>query len=190
MQLETLSMALEGTENLLLVVVDDDILYREYVAHLLSRAGALRVMEAADGPTLLDILDKNAVDCIVLDYNLGAETGLSIGELVRKKYSDPPPIVMLTGEGGERTAVKAFRGGFSDYVTKRNFKPEELIAAIRGAVDRKAKARLESEDRERLARLSGLDAATGLHARHFMLERLGEPGRAAPRAATRPAPCS
>src|SRR5688572_20686570 len=119
-------MDLQTTHGLLLAVVDDDDVYREFITKLLTAQPNVRVKQAADRSALEKILDSHSIDCIVLDYNLGHESGLAIGDFVHKRYADPPPIVMLTGEGGERTVVKAFRSGFSDYVSKRDMHAQEL----------------------------------------------------------------
>ena len=44
------------------------------------------------------------------------------------------PIVMLTGQGADDTAVEAFRRGASDYVVKGGSYPEALAIRIRGLV--------------------------------------------------------
>jgi two-component system cell cycle response regulator len=162
----------ESSVNVLLV--DDDELYREHLAHQLERHGGFTMQTASNSATMLEIMENRHVDCLVLDYNLGVETALSIGELIKKNYADPPPIVMLTGEGKERTVVKAFRGGFSDYVSKRNMKLDELVGAIRDAVARKQQERVEREERDRLARFSDYDGRTGLHAGGFVKKRAEE----------------
>lgn len=161
-------------QNLRIAVVDDDDLYRQYVANMLASHAGISVRQAAGGDALLSLLDSDTFDCIVLDNVLRAESGLSVGEAVGKRYADPPPIIMLTGEGSERTVAKAFRAGFSDYVSKRDLNPEELLAAIRGAVERNAKALAEKEAKQRLDRLSAFDPTTGLYARHYILENLDE----------------
>jgi two-component system cell cycle response regulator len=168
------SMKVESIADTLVVVVDDDDIYREYISHLLLSQAHCRVLGAKSSGAMLAILDNNPVDCIILDYNMGAESGLYIGELVKKRYPDPPPIIMLTGEGGERTIVKAFRSGFSDFVSKKNLNIEELIGAIRGAVDRKVSDRSVREERNRLARLTSFDSMTGLHTSEFMKTRMEE----------------
>jgi diguanylate cyclase (GGDEF)-like protein len=121
---------------------------------------------------MIKILDNNPIDCILLDYNMGVESGLSIGELIKTKYSDPPPIVMLTGEAKERTIVKAFRGGFSDFVSKQNLDLDDLFGAISSAVDRKLIDRAEKKERDRLASASRFDSTIGLHTAGFMKERM------------------
>jgi two-component system cell cycle response regulator len=156
------------------VIVDDDNLFRRYLTDSLSAQGAFRMLGAGDGRSVIDILDNNTIDCIILNYNLGAETGLQIGEQIKNKYPDPPPIIMLTGEGGERTVINAFRGGFSDFVSKRNFALNELVDAVRGAVARKTTERSERVELDRLAELSGVDRITGLYSANFMKERVRE----------------
>jgi two-component system cell cycle response regulator len=165
-------MKAESVAGLLVAVVDDDDLYRDYISEILVSQGNSRVFCADSGATMLKILDNNPIDCVLLDYNMGAESGLKIGELIKSRYSDPPPIVMLTGEGKERTIIKAFRSGFSDFVSKQDLNLDELAGAIRGAVDRKMIERAERKERERLVRLSRFDSLTGLHTAEFMKERL------------------
>jgi diguanylate cyclase (GGDEF)-like protein len=175
------SVALDNTRSSIsacihTVIVDDDTLYRDFISESLSSKCNVQMYEASDSRSMMNILDNNnnAIDCIILDYNLGIENGLSVGELIKKKYSDPPPLVMLTGEGGERTILKAFRGGFSDFVSKRNLNLEELIGAIRGAVDRKYNDRSDRAERNRLVSLSGIDGLTGLNSVDFMTKRAQE----------------
>ena len=168
------SAGLMATGALLVAVVDDDEIYRAYVADLLTRQAGIRVVQASSGAELLEELAGQPFDCVVLDHNLGVETGLAIGEAIRGRYLDPPPIVMLTGEGGERTAVKAFRGGFADYLSKRNLNPAELINAVRGAVGRHIQEQTQRAEREELARLVGRDPLTGLNAREYAETLLAE----------------
>jgi diguanylate cyclase (GGDEF)-like protein len=167
-------MTSNNAESLLLLTVDDDDLYREYMSKVLRLQGNWLTFEAESSTSMMEMLYKNPIDCILLDYNMGGENGLSIGEMIRKKFADPPPIIMLTGEGRDKTIIKAFRGGFSDYVSKQNLNVGELARAIRGAVDRKLAERVERDELRRLARLSNFDSATGLHTPEFMKQKAGE----------------
>jgi len=164
----------ELDRELVLAIVDDDELCRQRVADVLAQADQVHILQAASGDDLLALLASNPVDCIILDYDLGGETGLAVAEEIKRKYPDPPPIVMLTGAGGERTAIKAFRSGFADYVSKRNLNCSELIGAIRAAIKRKSADRLRQAEFERLARQADYDAVTGLHGRRYVEQRLGE----------------
>jgi DNA-binding response OmpR family regulator len=44
------------------------------------------------------------------------------------------PIVMLTGQGSEESAIEAFRHGASDYVVKGSGYLEALAARVQGLV--------------------------------------------------------
>ncbi len=169
-----------STGALLVAVVDDDDIYRAYVSEILGRQG-IRAVQASSGAQLLDVLASQTFDCVVLDHNLGVETGLAIGEAIRGRYLDPPPIILLTGEGGERTAVKAFRGGFSDYLSKKTLNPAELVNAIRSAVGRHIQEQTQRAEREELSRLAGRDPLTGLNARAYADSLLAELGTRAKR---------
>jgi diguanylate cyclase (GGDEF)-like protein len=165
------SMKSGNIAGLILALVDDDNIYRDYMSQILIHQYGCRVFDASNSEEMLSLLSNNPIDCIILDYNMGVESGLAIGELIKKKFSDPPPIIMLTGEAKERTIVKAFRGGFSDFLSKRGLNFNELTEAVGGAVDRKQIDRAEKEERDRLTRLSNFDGMTGLRSSEFMKQR-------------------
>jgi two-component system cell cycle response regulator len=81
---------------------------------------------------------------------------------------------MLTGENRDGLIVKAFRGGFSDFVSKKTLNTRELLDAIRGAVDRKLVERIEKREFNRLSSLSGFDSETGLYGIDFIRRKADE----------------
>jgi two-component system cell cycle response regulator len=70
--------------------------------------------------------------------------------------------------GDERTAVKAFRSGISDYVSKRKLDTNELVSAIRSAVEKRAKARAEEAEKARASQPSQHDSMTGLFTQAYV----------------------
>src|ERR1700730_2653988 len=96
--------SLVASKNPILCIVDDDDVYRQYLAALL-KANNCQVLEASCGHELIGILETNQVDCVILDYNLVAENGLSVHQQIKDRFRDVPPIVMLTGEASERTII-------------------------------------------------------------------------------------
>ncbi|MCW4116162.1 response regulator [Aurantimonas sp. MSK8Z-1] len=156
-------------ETIKVGLVDDDPLFLEHVSNLLNLQTDLTVMRFASAQNLVAELERQPVDCLVIDYDLGADNGLNIRDTLRAQLPALPPLIMITGGGSERTAVKAFRGGFVDYVSKRNFNIGELIDAIRRAVAQNASpapgAAAGTDD-------GRTDALTGLYNPVFMQERL------------------
>jgi diguanylate cyclase (GGDEF)-like protein len=165
-------MLLLRNDTLGIAVVDDDTVYRSFLTQLLVKGTNFRVFEAASGEALNRILDSEIVDCIVLDYNLGAESGFSVKERLVGAYQVVPPIVMLTGDGRESTVIKALRLGINDYLPKRDLKASGLISAITQVVQSDRDARREKAELERLAKLSGIDIVTGIPGRNEIESRL------------------
>jgi len=155
-------------------VVDDDPIFLEHVSTILAQYGGMRVIKLTNGDELFKTLDRQEISCIVLDYDLGNQTGLALGQSVQQKYADAPPIVMLTGQGSERTATKAFRIGFADYVSKRNLDQQELIAAIRGAIFQNDARQARVQETERLRQHQRQDSLTGLYSASYVAARLNE----------------
>jgi diguanylate cyclase (GGDEF)-like protein len=160
-----------ASKSPVVAIVDDDDVFRDYLT-LLFKANNCHVKEASCGRDLFDILAAQSVDCVILDYNLANENGLSIHAQLKDVMRDAPPIVMLTVERNERTIIKAFRGGISDYVLKTDLKPDELFRAVTAAIEQKERARAHDAEVARLKRKSEFDDATGLYSRASIDERL------------------
>jgi diguanylate cyclase (GGDEF)-like protein len=160
-----------ASKSPVVAIVEDDDVFREYLS-VLFRANNCRVKEASCGRDLFDILAAQPVDCVILDYNLASENGLSIHAQIKETMLAAPPIIMLTMEKNERTIIKAFRGGISDYVLKNGLKPDELFRAVNDAMERQEHARAHDAELARLKRKSEFDDATGLYSREAIDERL------------------
>lgn len=138
-----------------LAIVDDDDFYRQYLVMALSQRGSFLFHESASGEGLERILQQNAVDCIVLDLNLGSETGIGVAEHLAQRHGALPPILMLTGDGTQAFVIKALRLGFKDYLAKRDLDVGELVTAIGRAVE-------QSREDMALRALATIDGLTGL----------------------------
>ncbi len=65
----------------------------------------------------------------IVDHDLPDGSGVQVLDALRATYPSLP-IVMLTGQGDEGTAVEAFRRGASDYVVKSNGYADQLAARV------------------------------------------------------------
>lgn len=165
-------MILTRQQPLNIAIVEDDVVFRSLVSSLLTKETQFQVFEAASGEALDQILREAAIDCILLDYNLGDDNGFAIKDRIERQHQSVPPVIMLTGDGRESTVIKALRMGMDDYLPKRDLKAVTLISAIARAVTKDRDAKRERAEHLRLVQTSGIDPATGLHSRTQLESRL------------------
>lgn len=133
-----------------ILLIDDNLPDRIRYRHMLRQAGeAYAVIEAGDGMSGLEAIDSS-VACVLLDQDLGEMQGIDVLSAI-VKLTDPPPVVMLTGEEDAAISVEALKRGAADYLMKRRIDDDRLIRAVRGAIER---ARLQREVRDQQRRLS------------------------------------
>jgi len=119
------------TATLRILVIDDEPAIRRFLRTSLS-AQNYSVLEAEDGETGLAILQRNAIDVLMLDLGLPGIDGLEVLKRVRENGSSVP-VIVLSSRDDEKGKVAALDLGADDYVTKP-FGMEELLARIRAAV--------------------------------------------------------
>ena len=121
-------------------VVDDDESVRDALRLLLRSAG----LTAQTFASAQEFLEEDVADepgCIVLDVRMPGQSGLGLQEeLIRREIS--LPIVFLTGHGDVPSSVRAMKAGAVDFLEKP-FESEDLLAAVRRALDRDCEQRLE-----------------------------------------------
>ena len=100
------------------MLVDDHILVREGIKHLLEFDGSIEVIEEAnDGQECLDKLEFVQPDILLLDINMPVLNGL--GVLVElKKKKNPIKILMLTVHDEVEYLVRAVDIGTDGYILK------------------------------------------------------------------------
>ena len=113
------------------LVIDDEPPIRRFLRTSLSAQG-YSVLEAEDGETGLTLLQRNAIDLIVLDLGLPGIGGLDVLKKLREGGSTVP-VIVLSSRDDETGKVTALDIGADDYVTKP-FGMDELLARIRAAV--------------------------------------------------------
>lgn len=125
------------------LVVDDDAGVREGLRLALDEH--YTVLEAPHGRLALGIVRAERVDLVLLDILMPEVDGLEI--LQELKALEPDlPVIMMTAVKTVRTSVAAMKLGAADYVTKP-FQEDELIAAIRQALEHRARRNGEAPER-------------------------------------------
>jgi two-component system, NtrC family, response regulator AtoC len=105
--------------NSVLIVDDEEQLCR-IIAHKLNKAG-FRTYQAHNGQSALNMVKKEEIDVVILDYMLSDMTGIDVLQKI-KEENEQISIIMLTAYGNIENAVKAMKMGAFDYVNK----PAEL----------------------------------------------------------------
>ncbi len=141
-----------ATPTYTLLIVEDLPLDREqYRRCLLADPSCTYcLLEAESVEEGLELCQTQAIDAVLLDYMLPDADGLEfIRSLLAQSNGSSPPIVMVTGEGHERIAVRAMKMGAEDYLVKGDLTPKLLQSTLRSAIE-SARLRLQLQQcRER-----------------------------------------
>jgi serine phosphatase RsbU (regulator of sigma subunit) len=139
-------------QALKILVVDDSPEDQEHCRRLLL-AGEdlhLELAECRQGAAGLIACCESPPDCILLDFRLPDMDGLEFLEQLRRGPQSTIPVVMLTGKGDEAIAVAAMKAGAQDYLVKNNLCAKTLDSAIRRAIEKADRQRMQIEALERL----------------------------------------
>jgi two-component system cell cycle response regulator len=158
---------------LTILAIDDDLgdmeLLRRHLVDVPEFAITLVACTNADAGRA--VLAGQAVDVIVLDYLLGADTGLDLLRALRDS-GDRRPVIVLTGKGDERIAAAVMRAGADDYLVKEDLTPDAVYRSLRFVLARFENERQRAQLEEELRRLARFDELTGLCNRRYFLDRL------------------
>ncbi|MDA0674638.1 MAG: ATP-binding protein [Cyanobacteria bacterium] len=122
-------------EPLRILVVDDDDVDRMAVRRALKRSGlsVATIAEVDRGQTAIEALRSQPFHCAFLDYQLPDMDGLELIHHLRQQ-NITLPLIILTGQGDEETAVEFMKAGASDYLVKSRISPDLLTQCIRNAL--------------------------------------------------------
>lgn len=110
-----------------MVVIDDDITFREVLTQALAKRG-FEVRHCGNGGEALATAKEFDPEYIVLDLKIGAESGLNL--IPALLAIDPfTRIVVLTGYASVATAVEAIKLGAVHYLAKPA-ETDDIIAAF------------------------------------------------------------
>lgn len=115
-----------------ILVVEDDLATQALLSAYLGDAG-FRVSTAATAETMRGVIQRSAVDLILLDLNLPDGDGIQLAQSVRRQSK--VPIIMCTARAQPRDRITGLELGADDYVTKP-FHPRELVARVRNVLNR------------------------------------------------------
>jgi DNA-binding response OmpR family regulator len=142
--LTELAGVVDQTDNVVsahVLAIDDDPSVRQMIADYLGD-NDMRVTVLAGGREIAEVMARETIDLVVLDWRLPGEDGMQIARRLRAESE--VPIIMLTGRKDEADRVMGLELAADDYLTKP-FSPRELLARIR-ALLRRARAQQTVSD--------------------------------------------
>jgi DNA-binding response OmpR family regulator len=147
--------ALAADQPLSVLVVDDDELERTLIGDRLAQRG-IKVGEAADGAQALDMLRREKVPVVIVDWHMPVMDGIEFTERFRAELPGDTYVIMLTARKEDFDFERGYRAGVDDYLTKGVREPE-LIARIHAGLHthslrvqlREARAALQMATRRR-----------------------------------------
>jgi len=114
-----------------ILIVDDDKDIRTAITEALEDMGP-EVLTAGDGNEALVLAEANQPDLVILDMMLPKRSGFLVMEKLKrgKQLSDPPRVIMITGNQGVRHKSYAKSLGVDKYINKP-FPMDRLIESIK-----------------------------------------------------------
>ena len=110
-------MALD--KNMKILVVDDFSTMRRIVKNILRQLGFVNIIEADDGSTALEILQREKMEFVVSDWNMPKMTGLELLKAIRADDAlKHIPFLMVTAEAQQENIIEAVKSGVSNYIVK------------------------------------------------------------------------
>ena len=105
--------------NMRVLVVDDFSTMRRIVKNILRQIGFNNVVEADDGTTAWDVLNRDKIDFIISDWNMPHMTGIDLLRKVRgsEEFADLP-FLMVTAEAQQENIIEAVQAKVSNYIVK------------------------------------------------------------------------
>jgi DNA-binding response OmpR family regulator len=137
------------------LVVDDEAPIR-LLCRVNLEAEGMQVLEAADGPSGLDVARRERPDVILLDVMMPGLDGWRVAEeLLDDPATSAIPIVFLTARAELRDRARGLDLGGLDYVTKP-FNPVALATLVRDLLGRVVRGERDEVRRAKLSELREL----------------------------------
>jgi len=108
-----------ANKEMRILVVDDFSTMRRIIKNILRQLGFNNIIEADDGSTAWETLNKDKIDFIISDWNMPKMPGI---ELLRKVRSSEEfaalPFLMVTAEAQQENIIEAVQAKVSNYIVK------------------------------------------------------------------------
>jgi two-component system cell cycle sensor histidine kinase/response regulator CckA len=139
-----------GSIKVLLVEDDEDdfLITRDLLSEIPGHRFALDWVKTPK--TGLEAMLLNQHDVCLVDYRLGAQTGVELLRTALERGCQAP-IILLTGAGEHQVDLEAMQAGAADYLVKVELQANALERSIRYALQRKRATAFAAFEQARLA---------------------------------------
>lgn len=122
---------LESEKHVL--IVDDDPEIIDSIRYALKSQG-FRVSVARDGNQGVAVAETKNPDLLILDMMMPKRSGFLVLERLRQNSEVPVPVIMITGNEGQRHQEYAELLGVADYIHKP-FTMDRLLESVRNLLE-------------------------------------------------------
>ena len=116
------------------LVVDDVSAMADQYAYDLKRVGGYETLVAGSGREALDLLEREAVDCVLLDLEMPSMDGFEVLRHLARRDARPP-VIVYTGTGNYDRCVQAIRLGAQGFIDKAE-PMERVVREVENALER------------------------------------------------------
>lgn len=147
-----------NNDQLQVLVIDDEKFHAETVAEILSRKGYHATI-ATSGKEGAKQIGHQEFDLIITDLKMGDLDGLAILKKAKEEHPETD-VMVVTGYGDVKTAVKALQEGASHYLLKPLDK-NELLAVVAKSAENLSRSRALRELRKQIDEKFGFEGIIG-----------------------------
>ncbi|HVH68188.1 MAG TPA: sigma-54 dependent transcriptional regulator [Gemmatimonadales bacterium] len=116
------------------LVVDDVAAMAQQYAYDLKRVGGYEPLVAHSGREALDLLEREAVDCVILDLEMPGMDGFDVLRAMTRSGSRVP-VIVYTGTGNYDRCAQAIRLGALSFIDKAE-PMERVVQEVEHALER------------------------------------------------------
>jgi len=108
-----------ANKDMRILVVDDFSTMRRIIKNILRQLGFTNIIEADDGSTAWETLNKERVDFVISDWNMPQMPGIDLLRKVRgSEELGAMPFLMVTAEAQQENIIEAVQAKVSNYIVK------------------------------------------------------------------------
>lgn len=134
------------TQTNKILVAEDEISNQLLVKRTLSKAGYTAVV-VSNGIEVLQLLEREQFDAIITDWMMPEMDGIELIRNIRKKYKEPPFLLMMTSLASESARRHALEVGADDFIAKP-VNLNELLERVQSGIARQMQVDTKSSYQE------------------------------------------